>query len=124
MCGHVELGAAGGNHWDPGPSFPWDSVMAMAGGAAPPGPQTKRRSRNMIASTDGDGYWTVTSDGAVYAFGDAEFHGGANSPDVIPPGAEIVGIAGEGHTGYRLLASDGSLYCFGSADFHGKPDRV
>ena len=36
VCGHNELGAAGGGHWDPGPSFPWDDVIAMAkGGAAP-----------------------------------------------------------------------------------------
>ena len=40
VCGHVDLGTAGGNHWDPGPSFPWDQVMAMAGGSAPiPPPQ-------------------------------------------------------------------------------------
>jgi hypothetical protein len=32
VCGHVDLGSAGGGHWDPGPSFPWDRVMAMATG--------------------------------------------------------------------------------------------
>jgi N-acetyl-anhydromuramyl-L-alanine amidase AmpD len=38
VCGHVDLGVAGGNHWDPGPSFPWVDVMAMAGGQAPTPP--------------------------------------------------------------------------------------
>ena len=32
VCGHVDLGVAGGNHWDPGPSFPWDQVLDMAAG--------------------------------------------------------------------------------------------
>lgn len=39
VCGHVDLGAAGGGHWDPGPSFPWSRVIDMAkggGGAAKP----------------------------------------------------------------------------------------
>ena len=36
VCGHVDLGAAGGNHWDPGPSFPWDAVLALAQGVTPP----------------------------------------------------------------------------------------
>lgn len=31
VCGHVELGAGGGGHWDPGPGFPWDIVMSYAG---------------------------------------------------------------------------------------------
>ena len=42
VCGHVDLGAGGGGHWDPGPSFPWSTVMAVARGdldaAQPPKP--------------------------------------------------------------------------------------
>jgi hypothetical protein len=50
VCQHVDLGAMGGNHWDCGPSFPMDQVLAMAtggtfvppvpppAGAAPPWP--------------------------------------------------------------------------------------
>ena len=30
VCGHIDLGAWGGGHWDPGPNFPWDSVIAKA----------------------------------------------------------------------------------------------
>lgn len=36
VCGHVDLGVGGGNHSDPGPNFPWQRVMDMARGAAPP----------------------------------------------------------------------------------------
>jgi N-acetylmuramoyl-L-alanine amidase-like protein len=37
VCGHVDLGAAGGGHWDPGPDFPWSKVIEMAksGGGMP-----------------------------------------------------------------------------------------
>jgi N-acetyl-anhydromuramyl-L-alanine amidase AmpD len=48
VCGHADLGYAGNDHWDPGPNFPWDRVVAGApsspaapsspGGPAPGGP--------------------------------------------------------------------------------------
>jgi hypothetical protein len=34
VCQHVDLGAAGGNHWDCGPGFPMAEVIAMAGGSS------------------------------------------------------------------------------------------
>lgn len=123
VCGHNELGAAGGGHWDPGPSFPWDQVMAMAAGGAGPAPAQEEEG-NMIASTpEGKGYWTTTRDGAVYAFGDAQFKGGANTGH-LPKGRRIVGIAGDRNSGYWLLSDAGDLYAYGTANFYGKPDRV
>lgn len=38
VCGHNELGAAGGGHWDPGPAFPWERVLAYASGGQPTTP--------------------------------------------------------------------------------------
>ena len=39
VCGHVDLGAGGGGHWDPGPNFPWQRVMDMVrGGTGEPKP--------------------------------------------------------------------------------------
>jgi hypothetical protein len=39
VCGHVDLGASGGGHWDPGPGFPFGRVLEMAkGGASTPAP--------------------------------------------------------------------------------------
>ena len=32
VCGHIDLGAAGGGHQDPGPNFPWDQVLTAAAG--------------------------------------------------------------------------------------------
>ena len=67
VCGHVDLGQAGGGHWDPGPGFPWDVVL---GGATPtPTPEPEEIEMVMIQRTaDGgiamyDGvYKTVITD--------------------------------------------------------------
>jgi hypothetical protein len=131
VCQHIDLGSWGGGHVDCGPAFPLDHVLELArGGASAPAP--RRKGRNMIASTDtGNGYWTVTSDGAVGAFGDAEYHGGAfDFDESVPgrqpmaPGSEVVGIAGKGTDGYWLHASDGGVFAFGSAAMLGRPDRA
>ena len=39
VCGHADLGAGGGGHWDPGPNFPWSRVMDMARGGVPATPE-------------------------------------------------------------------------------------
>jgi hypothetical protein len=103
-------------------------LRRAAGGASAPVDQPqKRKAHNMIASTTtGGGYWVVKPDGAVYAFGDGQFVGGANNVDgksVVPAGREIVGIAGKGTDGYWLTADDGSVFAFGSAHFEGRADR-
>jgi hypothetical protein len=122
VCQHVDLGAAGGGHWDCGPGFPMGDVIAQASRGGAPAP-TKRKGRTMIASTStGDGYWTTTSDGAVGAFGDAQYKGGGFDPDVVT--GEVIGIAGKGTDGYWLFASDGGVMAFGSAGFYGRPDRA
>jgi len=131
VCQHADLGAAGGGHWDCGGGFPMDDVLEMAAGGRPNvGPAQK--GKTMIASTDtGRGYWTTTGDGAVYAFGDAQFRGSSFDIDPNQPGAqrveisgEVVGIAGVGRSGYWLLASDGGIFAFGDAQYYGRPDRV
>ena len=56
VCGHNELGAAGGGHWDPGPAFPWADVlrMALVGSStpapAPPPPTTTEENDAMAIS--------------------------------------------------------------------------
>jgi hypothetical protein len=122
VCQHVDLGVAGGGHWDCGPSFPMDQVIAMAQGGGP-SPSTPETGDEMIASTStGNGYWTATYDGAVSAFGDAKYQG--NVWQQLGPGTSIVGIAGKNNDGYWLLGSDGGVFAFGSAGYHGRPDRV
>ena len=70
----------------------------------------------MSVSPDGKGYWLVASDGGIFAFGDARFHGSARH---IPGSTPIIGH-GDGHRHRRLLAGreTGGVYAF-NAPFYG-----
>ena len=71
----------------------------------------------MAATPDGRGYWLVASDGGVFAYGDAAFHGSTGNLVLNRP---VVGMAAtpDGR-GYWLVASDGGIFAFGDAGFHG-----
>ena len=71
----------------------------------------------MAATPSGKGYWLVASDGGIFSFGDARFHGSTGGRRLNQP---IVGMARtpNGH-GYWLVASDGGIFTFGNARFHG-----
>ncbi|HUR23584.1 MAG TPA: superoxide dismutase family protein [Acidimicrobiales bacterium] len=63
------------------------------------------------------GYWFVASDGGVFAFGDARFHGSTGAIKLNKP---MVGMAATpSRNGYWLTASDGGIFAFGDAKFHG-----
>jgi hypothetical protein len=63
------------------------------------------------------GYWTVASDGGIFAFGGAQFHGSTGSETLNAP---IVGMASTtDETGYWLYASDGGIFSYGDAKFLG-----
>jgi len=65
---------------------------------------------------DGNGYWMVASDGGLFAFGDAGFHGSASG---IPGSMPVVGMATDTATGgYWLVSQAGGVYAFG-APFYG-----
>jgi len=70
-----------------------------------------------LASTaDGAGYWLVASDGGVFSYGDAAFHGSTGGLTLAQP---IVGMAADAATGgYWLVASDGGVFAF-DAPFDG-----
>jgi hypothetical protein len=64
----------------------------------------------MAAAPDGKGYWLVSSDGAVKAFGSAQFKGSMSGTRLNRP---IVGMAADAVTGgYWLVASDGGIFAF------------
>ena len=65
----------------------------------------------MAATPDGGGYWLVASDGGVFAFGDAGFHGSTGNIRLTKP---VVGMAATPDGGgYWLVASDGGIFAFG-----------
>ena len=64
----------------------------------------------------GGGFWMVASDGGVFSFGDAAFHGSTGGHTLNRP---VVGMAADLATGgYWLVASDGGVFSF-DAPFHG-----
>jgi hypothetical protein len=71
----------------------------------------------MAATSNGGGYWNVASDGGIFSFGDASFHGSMGGQPLNRP---VVGMAAAADGGgYWLVASDGGLFAFGDAGFHG-----
>jgi len=71
----------------------------------------------MTSTPDGLGYWLVSTDGTVYAFGDATFQGSMGGLQLTKP---IVGMASTADgEGYWLVASDGGVFAFGDARFEG-----
>ena len=63
------------------------------------------------------GYRMVGSDGGLFAFGDAGFHGSTGG---LPLNRPIVGVAATPtDDGYWLVGSDGGLFAFGDAGFFG-----
>ncbi|HEY1444868.1 MAG TPA: polysaccharide deacetylase family protein [Acidimicrobiales bacterium] len=69
------------------------------------------------ASSPAGGYWEVASDGGIFSFGTAAFHGSMGGQPLNEP---IVGMAAtpDGN-GYWEVASDGGIFSFGTATFHG-----
>jgi hypothetical protein len=71
----------------------------------------------MAATKTGLGYWLVASDGGIFAFGDAQFHGSMGGQHLNHP---VKGMAAS-PTGlwYWLVSEDGGVFTFGDAAFHG-----
>jgi ribosomal protein L24E len=73
------------------------------------------------ATSTGRGYYMIGSDGGVFSFGDARFHGSTGSMRLNRP---IVGIAPTpNNRGYWLVASDGGVFAF-KAPFRGSMGAV
>ena len=76
----------------------------------------------MTATTDGNGYWLVASDGGIFSYGDATFYGSSGSIHLNKP---IVGMAATSDgRGYWLVASDGGIFSYGDATFYGSTGSI
>ncbi len=68
------------------------------------------------------GYWINASDGGVFSFGNAQFHGSMGG---IPLNAPVVGMASTHDAGgYWEVAADGGVFSFGDAAFHGSTGSI
>ena len=74
----------------------------------------------MVPSADGDGYFMVSSDGGVFAFGDAQFEGSCPGIGGCQGSAVAVMPDASGH-GYWIATNDGNVYSFGDAPYLGAP---
>jgi hypothetical protein len=63
------------------------------------------------------GYWLVGSDGGIFSFGSAQFHGSMGGVALQRPVVGIVPTPDRG--GYWLDASDGGVFAFGDTLFYG-----
>jgi len=70
----------------------------------------------------GPGYWTLTSDGGVYSFGDAPFFGSMSGVRLNSPVISLTPTATR--DGYWELAGDGGIFSFGDARFFGSTGGV
>jgi hypothetical protein len=81
------------------------------------GPVLNKPIVGMAPTPTGNGYWLVASDGGIFSFGDATFHGSTGAMQLNQP---IVGMArAPGGSGYWLVAADGGVFSFGTATFLG-----
>src|SRR4051794_22704583 len=66
---------------------------------------------------NGAGYWLGATDGGVFTFGNADFHG---SEGATPLNKPVVGMANTPTgDGYWMVASDGGVFTHGDASFFG-----
>ena len=63
------------------------------------------------------GYWLFASDGGVFTFGGASFHGSEGGTRLNKP--IVGGAATPDGLGYWMVASDGGVFSFGDARFYG-----
>ncbi|MGH2720619.1 MAG: metallophosphoesterase family protein [Actinomycetota bacterium] len=103
--GSTRCGAA----TNPGPSGP----------APAPGSPTNPLPPSPLAQ---GGYWLVASDGGIFSYGNARFHGSTGNIRLNQP---IVGMAATpSKQGYWLVASDGGIFAFGDAAFFGSTGNI
>jgi hypothetical protein len=65
---------------------------------------------DMAATPSGNGYWLVASDGGIFSFGDAQFHGSTGAMTLNKPITSAV----QTRLGYDLVAADGGVFNFNS----------
>ena len=77
----------------------------------------------IVTTPSGGGYWQWMSNGAVYSWGDAHYHGGANA--ISGATSPIVGMARDATGGgYWQVAKSGKVYAFGDAANKGGLDTI
>jgi hypothetical protein len=74
------------------------------------------------AYTPAQGYWENATDGGVFTYGNAVFHGSTGNIRLNQPMVGMAETPGPG--GYWEVASDGGVFSFGNALFHGSAGNI
>ena len=89
-------------------------------GSAGSAPKLNAPIVGMVPSTDGGGYFMVSSDGGVFAFGDAHFEG--SCPGIGGcQGSAVAVLPDASGQGYWIVTNNGNVYSFGDAPYLGAP---
>ena len=75
----------------------------------------------LAATRSGHGYWMVASDGGVFAFGDAVFHGAGPQRAATGTRSVVTMVSSPSGAGYWQVAASGELLAFGDAANLGNP---
>ncbi|HEX2038376.1 MAG TPA: S8 family serine peptidase [Acidimicrobiales bacterium] len=110
------------------PGFTGDQVRARLGESAVRVPATGSafqwgRLDALGALRGGNpGYWMVASDGGIFSFGAAGFHGSAGGTQLLQPVVSMA--ASPTKRGYWLVSADGGVFSYGDARFAGSLGNV
>ena len=96
------------------PMFHHDPALSGSGIAPAPPPGTCLPA---VPPCTAQGYLLAASDGGIFAYGDAGYHGSIGGHRLAAP---IVGVAATPDgKGYWEVASDGGIFAYGDAGYHG-----
>ncbi len=72
----------------------------------------------ILVTPSNKGYYLIGSDGGVFTFGDAVFHGSAGNLNLAAP--IITASLTPSGNGYYMVGADGGVFAFGDAQFQGR----
>jgi len=114
---HFEIRTPGGD-----PINPWTSLRLAQGLPAGTRCAYDTNPKATPSSRSASGYWVLGSDGGVFTFGNAQFHGSTGG---MPLNQPVVGMAATtSGKGYWLVARDGGIFAFGDAQFYGSTGGI
>ena len=112
----------------PSPGSPMSNTAALLDRAVSTSPRQPLATSiiGMASDATSNNYWTVSTQGAVFSHGSAQFHGSVTGlPVSEQPTSPVVGIvAHPGGGGYWVVTTAGDIYSFGKAAFHGSTGAI
>ncbi len=99
-----------------------EELRALAGASGASATAVDFPYRAIARDATGNGYWIGGSDGGIFSYGDAAFHGSVGGHTL---NAKVVGMAAtHDGAGYWLAGADGGVFSFGNAAFHGSAGGI